>query len=983
MKKLIPLLFVFFATNGVAQQAQFFKTTEKLINPNGQLDRVEELVNRVYHQPIMNDGTKLWLDVCYPEFRDSMDVQGLQLHIGANTVSPSKIIVADSGLRYFIYPNQSDIHQLPTVLSRTPYGAYWWHQQGHIFSLLGFACIVNDMRGKMNSAGTYYPMYSDGWKKTGYVNYGNELDTTANFEANQHQDGYEVVRYVADSMRWETDGDGVITNNDGLLSNGNIGMQGASAVGCSQLQAAAVEDVNLHPRGLKCLFPVNATLEYQHYAGYQNGCFRTGLISLWMYGQLATDYFAPYDTLDDFDFSVKNNMKTLRDYGIDVHYYFNDRAVSQIVAVQKGIKFWTVNNRAYFPNSSFRACMDASAAKLNTLGQNDLNGTVSRYKNLDLPTYHFSGWWDIFCEGQLETWRLQRQHSPLNKNFQKVVIGPWSHNTNGSSTTGDVTYPDSWGNVNSMSLDGMETEQVIKIHNEEMEQWFRKFLSGGQAPVFHLPKKTSWQQYHDGTVGDYEILAPAFDYESTYEEWYNYMNADDVLDSFPIIIHTISNNTYDTQYVSLPVRADYLIYYINDDGWKLHNGEHMVQRSTIDWSENAGVAPLRFYVPGPVNEGVGYNATVGNYWTQSDTFPLRNELRKKLFFHQNGTLDWNAPVTDEGEQKWCADPEKPVLTHGGNNMEEKTPDSQRESLGQMDFRDPAYVNQVLTRPLLNVDGEMLDDLLEYETGTLEDSFTTIGFPKFKMWMKSRPQGSQFPNLAAFELYARVLDVTPDGKELFVLEGSVNSRYREWARTLALTDTEDVNALITNLNSNQYYEFDFRAQPMAYAFGKGHRIKIIVSGSNYNRCAVSQNFPMEDNHYFFQSSLVPLGNVFQGQGTLATIAINTLKFSDQMQAYVDFPYIGNVPVINSIKEITELKTEMEIFPNPSSTVLNISASMEGKYSLQIFNELGETVFANENVNTKTSVSVQQFNAGIYFAKMISTNGKQMVKKFVVE
>lgn len=965
------------------QQPQFFETTEKPINPNGRLDRVEELINRTYHQPYMNDGVRLWLDVCVPEFRDSMDVTGLQIQSGGFTLNPSKLIVGDKGLRYFIYKNQSDPHQLPTVLSRTPYGAYWWHQQGHLMALMGFCGIVNDMRGKMNSEGTYYPMYSDSWKKTGYINYGNALDTTTNHAANEHQDGYEVVRYIADSLRWDTDSNGQLTVADGLISNGNIGMQGASAVGNSQLQAAAVEDVNVHPRGLKALFPVNATLEYQRYAGYQNGCWRSGLIAIWLLGQMTTSWFSPYDTLDAIDNSVWNNMKTIRDYGIDYTQY-PDRTYAATAAAKVGIKFWTTENRAYFPNSPFRATMDASAARLNTLGQNDLNGNVSRYKNLDVPTYHLSGWWDIFCEGQLETWRLQRLHSPLNKKFQKMVIGPWSHNTNGNPHTGDVTYPENSGNVTSMSLDGMETQKLITIQKEEMLEWFRSHLSDGEKPVFHLPARSEWQQFSDVQAGAYEIQAPAFDYEASYVDWYNYMNADAPLDSFPIIFHRLSNNQFDTQYVQLPVRPDYLIYYINDAGWKLHSIEHMEERSDINWDENGGTAPLRFYVPGPVNDGIAYNESVGNYWTSSDTFPLRNEQRKKLYFHRNGTLDWTAPVADEGEQRWCADPSNPCRTHGGNNMEERTPDQMHESLGQMDFRDPAYVNQVLTRPLINVDGEMMDDLLEYTSGTLQDSFTTIGFPKVKLWMKSSPQQSDFPNLAAFDIFVRVLDVTPDGHEYFVMEGSVNSRYREWARTVALTDTEDVNALITNLNANQYYDFDFRMQPMAYSFGKGHKIKVLISGSNYNRFTVNQNVPINDNEYYFSSSLQPFANIFQGVGTPPTIALNTLKFSDQMQAYIDFPYLGQTPVLSGLEDLKhEDNFSVEVFPNPTSGHLTVSMDKAGFYSLKVYNHTGMEVLGKTMDNTNADVSFNNFSKGFYLLKITDANGQSVTKSVVVQ
>ena len=98
----------------------------------------------------------------------------------------------------------------------------------------------------------------------------------------------------------------------------------------------------------------------------------------------------------------------------------------------------------YYPNANGRADMDASRAMLNeNTGEGDPNGTLSRYTNMDVPAYHLFGWWDIFVDGQLETNNLMRKYaSPKNRRMQKVVIGPWAHQTIGSVETGDQQYPD-------------------------------------------------------------------------------------------------------------------------------------------------------------------------------------------------------------------------------------------------------------------------------------------------------------------------------------------------------------------------------------------------------------------------------------------------------------------------------------------------------------------------------------------------------------
>jgi predicted acyl esterase len=70
------------------------------------------------------------------------------------------------------------------------------------------------------------------------------------------------------------------------------------------------------------------------------------------------------------------------------------------------------------------------------------NLNYSRYTNLDVPVLHITGWWDIFTEGQINTrnYTYDALSSP-NKQLQKIVIGPWAHQTTGGRESGDRIYP--------------------------------------------------------------------------------------------------------------------------------------------------------------------------------------------------------------------------------------------------------------------------------------------------------------------------------------------------------------------------------------------------------------------------------------------------------------------------------------------------------------------------------------------------------------
>ena len=101
-------------------------------------------------------------------------------------------------------------------------------------------------------------------------------------------------------------------------------------------------------------------------------------------------------------------------------------------------------------------------------------------------------------------------------------------------------------------------------------------------------------------------------------------------------------------------------------------------------------------------------------------------------------------------------------------------------------------------------------------------------------------------------------------------------------------------------------------------------------------------------------------------------------STNLRAYY---YIDGVSVVKKsqaylLNVLTSAKVEMNIYPNPATTSLTISAS-DRITAIAITNLLGQAVYTNQYNSTQVQVDVADLPAGVYFVKV---NGLE-VRKFV--
>lgn len=964
MKKFILLLFIAPAL----MQAQ---------NNNGTIDMMEEFATKYTVPFTMPDGTRLKTDVYVPVIQDDLTyryIDTIQIFLAKYPVDAvltimkkgTQIVYYDS-LNGQLNPNP---YQLPLIFTRTPYGKSGSAAAGSMIALLGYAYAMQDMRGRYTSEGVYFPMFSDSWKKSPYhSSFSHILDVTAltnPLNANNHEDGYHSVLFINDSLKLSL---GNPASNQ-LVCNGSIGMFGASALGNTQYQAAAAHRVNPSARGLKSLLPIVATNEHYKYTGFQNGVFRERIVTGWLRGQiLDLD-----DTKRPVDYSISDSIHSSKDYNLPSKFAVAKGAIEHFT-----YKRYFGDIPGYYPNSKGRSEMDASRARVDATGEGSATGTYSRYTNSNVAAYHLSGWWDIFTDGQIETHAQMVQNlTDSMKKLQKLVIGPWAHQTIGTVKTGDMTYKNNVLDITKFDVENVDpnTLPLNQLFDSELITWFRATLNDNSyksigAPKYIIPESQTWQPLSP----QFDIRIPSKNYLMRFEEMFNFMAGAGALNNIPYEVKFLPSGPVIPLTTSVPATGKAVISGLDPN-------KPIGAMKVPDFAN--GTPNVRFYVVGPVNDGVSGNENKGNYWFSAKYFPLGTSdkypfvQQQNLYLHNNYTADFVAPSTDEGVAIYVHDPDDPVKTVGGGNMIVKNPNGDgRNSQGQMDLAEASVRNLTMDR----------QGVLKYVSAPIVDSLSIIGYPVATVYAKSSPAGAT-NGPTDTDFFVRILDVYPadsTGKvhEYFVVEGCVNARAREYAKSIA-NDNENDNAPFSNINIGQIYEYKFKMMPIAYTWGKNHRIKILISSSNHTRYQSHHNLPLNDGDFFLRYPLDGKSYTFNGQAMYPRLAVQRIAFAPQYPTNIALPVYTTPYTYVSVPEQSVITpvNDLTVFPNPASAMFQIFMNKQGDYNVQLFSSIGQLVH-NSIFSESSAIDVRNFKNGIYFLHVRNTtNGEFFVRKISV-
>jgi hypothetical protein len=554
-----------------------------------------------------------------------------------------------------------------------------------------------------------------------------------------------------------------------------------------------------------------------------------------------------------------------------------------------------------------------------------------------------------------------RQHldpNKKNKYLQKLIIGPWAHQTIGSLRTGDMEYKDNVYDVLGVDLDEFSDNEIPigKAVNSELIQWYRYNLNYDSTQYLGEPKafiKESqlWSPI-DGTP--LEVRVPAEDYKIPLNQLLSFLTGADSLKGIKVAVRS---NPADSV-------GQILTQDIPPTGTPLITGLDSSEVVQVEYKDFKQVPDIRMYVVGPVNDGTTVNDNVGNYWLSANSFPLEEGVTPtEFYFHKNGDINLTPPTTNEGTLMYLHNPDDPILSIGGANMIVKTPDGLRDSQGQFNLVE--WSEHTLDRP----------GVLQFETDVLTDTLSFAGFPQVTLYAKSNPAGvTEGPTDTDFHI--RIVDVYPDGRQLFVNEGCVNARGRHYARSVAMGQ-EDDNAVFDNINIGEIYEYVFNMLPVAYTFGKEHKMKILISSSNYSKYQSNPNLPIMPNEFFRRRPGDGQTYVFEGQEMAPRVAIQRVAFAPEYPSKIKLPVL-NQSIASSNNNNTDLKTTNEIlvFPNPTNGVTTISLTKTSNYEVRLYDIVGNLIFNTEFVGDTYQMNTDKFNAGTYLIQTLDQKTGQV-------
>lgn len=268
----------------------------------------------------------------------------------------------------------------PTLLCRTPYGKSGLSDRATFFAKRGYAVVVQDVRGRYRSAGTFYPYRSEGLAEA--------------------KDGYDTVEWAA-VQSW---------------SNGTVGTFGASYAAGTQWALAHNESLPPHLAAMAPGYSVASYYGQGAYAGgaallahnldYTNGLALQGLEPR---GSETTSPSSPL-------FSAQETMQQLY-WELPVHPFAPHE--------KAGIEWLNEGWHAHETYDDYWKVQDHTR----------------HYDKIDVPVLNRGGWYDIFCQGTVWNYQGVREEGATKtaRRQTRLIMGPYTHGAENRRAQGQVT----------------------------------------------------------------------------------------------------------------------------------------------------------------------------------------------------------------------------------------------------------------------------------------------------------------------------------------------------------------------------------------------------------------------------------------------------------------------------------------------------------------------------------------------------------------
>jgi predicted acyl esterase len=361
-----------------------------------------------------------------------------------------------------------------------------------------------------------------------------------------------------------------------------------------------------------------------------------------------------------------------------------------------------------------------------------------------------------------------------------------------------------------------------------------------------------------------------------------------------------------------------------------HSGIGKLEQGELEYPGGVGVSDeitLRFfdhYLRGVENgyeqePVVRYFQMGADEWrTTNDWYDVgRDSVFMKLYLGADRTLSPVVPANDT-QDTLRYDPRDPSPTVGGARL----------ALPTQDPRVGPYDQSSV---------ESRSDALVYSTPVLDEEIEIIGKVRVFVYLS--------PDRTDTDIAVRLCDVYPDGRSILLTQGIHRGRFRNGVRP------QDTSAMVPGMN----YGIEVELQHLAITFRRGHRLRIIITGSNYPQYDLNPNTG---------------GPLYQPGDTL--VATSVLHMGPSNQSLVVFPVPRTVSHVDAT-EGNHSTTDINVFPNPVSTEASITFTTTRRSHVtvklydQLQHEVGTLADKEHNPGDHTlNIDVSQLPSGVYYA-----------------
>ncbi|MFN0032525.1 MAG: CocE/NonD family hydrolase [Flavobacteriales bacterium] len=352
-----------------------------------------------------------------------------------------------------------------------------------------------------------------------------------------------------------------------------------------------------------------------------------------------------------------------------------------------------------------------------------------------------------------------------------------------------------------------------------------------------------------------------------------------------------------------------------------------------DWNDSLAIAFLDYYLRGIDNNwdetpAIQYFQMGEDVWKEGDAWPGEITTTVKFLMRADGLLSTgeyvNGPV--ENALTLSYDPGDPSPTIGGTTL--------RNDLDQGPYDQTDEV-------------ESRDDVLLFTTEVLAADAVLAGKAKVHLQFSTDVTDTDFA--------IRLCDVYPDGRSMLLNDGIYRSRF---INGFATGDEQ----LLTPGNT---YACEIELPNTALTFVAGHRIRVIISGSNYPRFNRNMNtggemYPNLDGDELVNEQTAQ-SEIFVGNSSTAP-------------SYLELPLVGGFDAIANDQQ----KTALIVFPNPADEYLTATLPVNMTQGEWLLTDAWGRVLMKEPYNGTLLINTASLLPSTYLLKVI---GDTKTEEFV--